>query len=150
MIRKLKPEELSLTIAVASHFFQESKLPGELNLSHWLKTWRGLIYSGIGAIFAYFPKADSVEVGGILGGLFYPCSMTGQLEALEGFWYVEPDYRGGTGGIKLLKAFEEEGKARGCARVKMVHLSSLNPELVANIYERMGYHKLQVNYSKEL
>lgn len=150
MIRQLSPEELSLTIAVATDFFNESELPGELNLSHWLKTWRSLIYSKIGSIFAYFPDPNSLEVGGILGGLFYPCSMTGQLEALEGFWYVKPEHRGGTGGIKLLKAFEEEGKKRGCARVKMVHLMSLNPEQVASIYERMGYHKLQVNYSKEL
>src|SRR5687767_11252078 len=109
MIRQLQPDELSLTITVAADFFKESQLPGELNLSHWIKTWRGLIYSKIGAIFAYFPHADSNDVGGILGGLFYPCSMTGQLEALEGFWYVRPEHRGGTGGIKLLKAFEEEG-----------------------------------------
>lgn len=147
MVRKIDGHELSLTIDCAKQFFAESKLPGTLNLDHWMCEWESLITTGIGEIFVYERNG---EVIGMLGGLFWPCSMTADLEALEGFWFVKPEHRKGMAAIKILKAFEDEAAKRGCKRVKMVHLWEVNPGNADNIYRRAGYSVLQVHYVKEL
>lgn len=151
MIVSLFPNELNKALECASQFFIESRLPGTLNFEHWKLEWTNLINSGIGEIFAYISEdTASGELKGILGVMYFPCSMTGELEALEGFWFMMPSDRGGVGAIRLLKRFEEEAKNRGCKRIKMVHLMEVNPEQVSSLYDRMGYKKLQVTYVKEI
>lgn len=147
MIRKLLPTELSLTKECAELFFWESRLPGKLNFEYWSNEWKSLIERYIGEIFVY--EVDG-KINGILGGLFWNCSMTADLEALEGFWFVKDEYRGGVGAVKLLRAFEDEAQKRGCKRIKMVHLMSVNPQDVEKLYIKMGYNMLQVSYVKEL
>lgn len=147
MIRSLASNELESVKGLAQSFFSESCLPGALHWEHWKSSWIKLIDSDIGAIFVN--EIDG-EMRGMLGGLFFPCTMTGQLEALEGFWFVSPGERGKVGAIRLLMTFEAEAKKRGCYRVKMVHLMRVNPDLAESLYTRMGYELLQVNYCKEL
>lgn len=65
-------------------------------------------------------------------------------------WFVEPKYRGTSTSIKLLKAFEKEGKKRNCDDVIMVCLEKLEPKKIGKIYERMGYNIIEHNYKKDL
>jgi hypothetical protein len=147
MISKIQPDQLSLTRDCAFAFFKESQLPGQLDFEHWTKAWTNLINLNLGEVFAYFHKG---EIVGILGGMFCLCTMTAELEALEGFWFVQPEFRKGMGGIKLLWAFQNEAMKRGCKRIKMAHLMSVNPDEVASLYRKMDFKILQVHYSKEL
>lgn len=77
------------------------------------------------------------------------CTMTGEMEAIESFWYVQPSWRGGPGGIKLIRAFEEARK-RGCKRLKMAYLYSVNASMMDSLYRRMDFEPLQKNFVKEL
>jgi GNAT superfamily N-acetyltransferase len=148
MIRQLPPTALSLTRDIAFSFFEESQLPGELNFDYWIGRWQSLIIElDMGVIFVYESEG---KIKGILGGIAARCSMTGDLEAIEAFWYVYPEVRGKPASIKLLKAFEDWAKERGAARVKMMHLSILNPISMREIYLRMGYSPLESAYSKNL
>lgn len=148
MIRQLDPSEISLTREIAFSFFEESQLPGELDFSYWENRWKSLISElDMGVIFVY-ESGDKIK--GILGGVCVRCTMTADLEAIEAFWYVYPELRGKPGSIKLLKAFEDWARGRGAARIKMMHLSHLNPISMREIYLRMGYSALEVAYSKNL
>lgn len=148
MIRHLTEDEIPLTKECAFGFFKESGLPGELQFDYWIGRWQSIISElDIGTILVY--ESDG-RVQGTLGGLCVRCSMTGQLEAIEAFWYIMPEARGSVGGIKLLKSFEQWARERGAVRVKMMHLSDLNASRVRDMYLRMGYSPLESAYSKEL
>lgn len=148
MIRILKYEELSSTIEeTAQLFFKESQLPGPPNFAYWIQRWKVLYDQDLGCVFSF--EVDGKNRG-VLGGLFVDCMMTGQKEAIEALWYVQRPFRGGVGGIRLIKAFEAEAIRRGCKRIKMAYLMSVNPELMDELYKRMGYKELQRDFVKEL
>lgn len=63
-------------------------------------------------------------------------------------WYVAPEHRKGHLGVSLLKQAEELGRHRGChymAMVEMTHSMDVGP-----LYEKLGYIKTEVTYTKEL
>lgn len=147
MIRPLLSSEVSLTRELAFGFFRESGLPGKLNFEHWVGQWEKMIEIGLGVILAYFKDGNIVAM---IGGLAAECTMTKEMEAIEAFWYCLPNGRGTPAGIKVLKAFENFWKERGVVRLKMMHLSNLNPEMMEDMYRRMGYVPLERAYFKSL
>lgn len=148
MIRHIIPEELPLTREVAFGFFEESKLPGELDFPYWMDRWESLMVElDIGTILVYEVNG---QIKGIIGGVCVRCTMTADLEAVEAFWYVQPECRGGPAGVKLLKAFENWATGRQAVRIKMMHLSGLNADTMRDIYLRMGYSPLEHAYVKEI
>lgn len=147
MIRLLPVEELSSTIETAHLFFDESKLPSKFDFDNWMDQWKIIYNADIGCIFVY--EEEGVNKG-LIGGVFNKCMFTGEMEAIEAFWFVQKDKRGSGGGIQLIKALEDEAKKRGCKRIKMAYLMSVNPEAMSSVYERMGYEPIQNCVVKEL
>lgn len=145
--RLLTVEELYHCKECFYGFFVESNLPGKPNFMHWWGTWTQMIQKEVGYLLATIRDNQIVAV---LGGLFYPCMLTGDKEMVEAFWWVKPKYRGTTIGIKLLKSFEKISKDLGVIRIKMIFMSHLNPETMKNIYTRMGYRQIEVGYMKEV
>ncbi len=146
-IRCLFVHELDKTRSCFYNFFNESELSGKPNWNHWKKTWEDMIEKEIGYLVAYLREG---EVIGVIGGLCFPCMLTGQLEMTEAFWYVEKPYRGGPTGLKLLRYFESLSKALEAVRIKMIHMTHLNPETMKDIYHRLGYRQVEVGYIKEI
>ena len=90
------------------------------------------------------------ENKGVILGIVYPLFYnTNILIAQELGWWVEPEYRGTTISIKLLKEFEQEAKKRGVSKIIMICLETQNPDGLKNIYERMDYKALEFSYVKE-
>ena len=110
----------------------------------WVDRWKNLINMDIGLILGL--KLSEEIVGGI-GLIFAPALDGGASACTEAFWYVDEKNRGG--GIKLLKKAEAYAKARGCARMMMIHLKHSMPEKLKSLYERMGYSEVETNYMKE-
>jgi hypothetical protein len=69
----------------------------------------------------------------------------GVLTAMELFWWVEPNRRGGYTALKLLRTGEAWAKAQGAERIYMVVptpevaalLEKLNYDYVESIYQRL-------------
>lgn len=120
----------------------------DYNHDHYAAELRRFISSGTGVIF-YLEDDDGQIVGGI-GGIKYPCLLTGKLTAVELFWYVDKERRSGTGGVRLFDAFEEWAKAHGCAKVAMVYLPCSMPERLYAFYERRGYRLAEMHFEKEI
>lgn len=146
-IRCLTLDELPLAREAFFNFFQESKLPGKPNFDHWRNTWWDMIMKDIGYLLA---SLRDDKIIGVLGGLCFPCMLTGELEMVEAFWWVKPPYRGGPTGVKLLKAFEKLSKDLGAKRIKMIYMCHLNPDTMKDIYNRMGYREIEIGYMKEV
>ncbi len=65
-------------------------------------------------------------------------------------WFVEPEYRGTTVAIRLLKEYEQYAKDNECDLVSMVALEEIEPVKTGKIYTRMGYTPLEHQYIKEI
>lgn len=92
---------------------------------------------------------DDGLVRGFVLLTYYPLVWDSTIKcAGELAWYVAPELRGGSAGIKLLQQAEKLAKIRGCeymAMVAMMHSMDLGP-----LYERMGYIETERTYTKEL
>ena len=68
----------------------------------------------------------------------------------ELIWYVYPEERRGSVGIKLLRHIEQSARDVGCRLWSMMALEAVNPELAEKLYLREGYAKMERTYVKEL
>lgn len=147
MIRAIGPDEVSVTRGCGFSFFKESGLPGTFNWTHFQEAWRSIIHKEIGVILV---DERYSEVIGLIGGIIAPCMNTGDIETFETFWYVFPQYRRTPAAIRLLRAFELWSIEHNAVRMKMAHLTRLNPEYVRNMYDRMGYTEQETCFTLEL
>ena len=65
-------------------------------------------------------------------------------------WWVSPEHRGGSTGIKLLKFIENLARAKGIKYWSMAFMCSSMPETVEQIYQKLGYEKSEVVYTRML
>lgn len=148
MIREIKPSELSLTRDCAFAFFRESNLDGILNFDHFCETWSRLIALDMAKILLYIDNNENAK--GIIGGTITKCTMTADIIAMESFWWVAPELRGGVCGIKLLREWEKACMSAGAKRLYVGNLEQLNNEKMRCLYRRMGYRALETHYVKSI
>jgi len=70
------------------------------------------------------------------------------IQAVELFWWVNPDARG-VGGA-LLEGLEQAVKDKGASHLSMLCLESMEPQKVGEMYKRRGYSPVEHSYMKEL
>lgn len=130
-------------------FFGEGKMPGGFSPSVFIRSFGELIDSGRGIVLASFERqGDKKTITGALGACLAPSPFNGRLIAAEMFWYVLPEFRGH--GLKLLRAFEAWAVESKAEFVSMVHLESLQPTKLKELYMRFGYSLLESYYLKAL
>jgi len=91
------------------------------------------------------------EGKGVILGIIYPLYYNPDiLIAQELGWWVEPEFRNTSLGIKLLKEFEAEAKKRGASKIMMFYLEAQTPDKIDNILQRMDYTHVEYNMVKDL
>lgn len=87
----------------------------------------------------------------------FACAIKGALlanhsviTASEVAWWCDPDHRGGKGGLSLLIALEGLARAQGVKYFNMQYMLSSMPKTIEGIYEKLGYSKSEVSYTKVL
>lgn len=126
-------------------FYKEAGIPGSFIPEVWHRTWVKLLNSGSGFILGI--QKDGVWVAAI-GGVVFPDINDGDMILTECFWFAFPEARGHA--LRLVKDFEEQGRFMGAKRAIMVHLHSINAEVLSKVYQRMGYQPLEMHYIKDL
>ena len=95
--------------------------------------------------------AEDLEAGdlvGMVGLIVTPFHFNyGRLSAHEVMWWVDPGARGRVHGYSLLKAIEPACAAKGAELIQMLHLSS-SPEVVGEMYKKLGYKHSESAYTK--
>lgn len=84
---------------------------------------------------------------GIMGGLLGNGSVRTGTEVA---WWLNPEHRNGKVGILLLKHLEDRARDAGIKYWNMAYMMSSMPEQVESIYQRLGYTKTEVIYSRVL
>lgn len=128
-------------------FFKEGSLPGGFNLGVFRKTWAGLLSAYNGALWK---AMDNGKLIGGMGAIIYPDPNDGALVATEAFWYIAPEHRGSSSGLRMLNEFELWAAMRGAKRLHMAYLLASMPEKVSKLYEKRGYKAREVIYVKEI
>lgn len=146
MIRPITADELPRVHEMGAAFFDAAGRPGKYSPEAVERIWNTLLPTGIGL---FFVAEDEGRFVGMFGGVVSEDPYTGDIVALEQFWFVMPEARGSVG-IRLFNAFEKEATARGAKRILMVHLMKLTPESLRGLYERRGYELVEQIYEKNL
>lgn len=94
---------------------------------------------------------DGEQLIGVIGGAVAPSFTDFNVRIFnEAIWFVLPEYRGGSAGIKLLKLVEEYCKNIGVQKIVMVGMFNEDRERLAGFYEKMGYRAIEIHYIKDL
>lgn len=96
-----------------------------------------------------------LEIDGVVRG--FACGVKGALlgnssvsTGTELAWWVDTDYRNGKNGIALMKYLENLAKKAGIKYWNMIFMESSMPDVIEGIYQKMGYSKTEVSYTKVL
>ena len=93
----------------------------------------------------------TTPVVGMAAAVAYPCWFDdSHLTAQELFWWVEPEFRGGTLGTELRTGLEDWAREKGCLTMEMGALDAQRPEALAHLYERKGYGAKDRIFAKRL
>lgn len=89
-----------------------------------------------GELIGYF-------IGFVAPGLHYQTCLT----LTTDIFFIHPDHRGNSTGMKLFKAVEDEAKRRGVQRMFVGSKTHLD---ASYLFERLGYTKVETYYSNWL
>jgi len=147
MMTELYLDTLSQIDEIGQSFAKEARYPGGWNWDAFHQVWFELLSSGLGKIFVV---EDDNGLVGALGAAFLPDPYSGQMTAVEQFWYVLPSHRKTRVGMDLFLAFQQEAQKRQAKKMVMVHLAALTPESLQKFYEKEGFKLAEQTFWKEL
>lgn len=147
MIRAITFDEVPLLVPFAAAFFEEQKLPGKVVPEVFVSNWQKWIQLNMGIVLGSF---NDDTLTGTIGGIVYPDPNDGETVAGEMFWYVPPEKRAGSEGIRLFTEFEKTAKSQGAKRITMIHLERNNGKILGAFYRKRGYRPIETHYIKEL
>ena len=136
--------DIELIVNVCQDFRDHSEFVN-VDYEYTVNTYDNLLQSGTGAMFAL--TNDSEIIGG-LACICFPDIHSGILMAVETFWVVHPDHRGG--GKELFDAFEKWGAEKGAKKLAMIHLADSMPNALERFYARQGYKLQEKHFEKEI
>lgn len=98
----------------------------------------------------FFVAEDGEELVGMVGVFIAPFLFNAHVRfGVEVVWWVAPEARGSHVAVSLLNAIEQPLRDAGCDRIQMVHMPNSPPQAAA-LYERMGYARSEVSYTKDI
>lgn len=149
MIREATKEDIN-QIAHLGREFVETAWEGIASYNvqgtvEWLEGFIDLPFSVV-----YVAEVDGEAVGMVAGMVIPLYFNPAHLNAQELFWWVVPEYRKSSIGIKLLKKFEEWAMSKKAKTVQMGTVAKINPEKLAAVYKKLGYEESETYYTKVL
>jgi GNAT superfamily N-acetyltransferase len=147
-IRCATREDLAAIVLMAAKFAAADSYRGFVsqNVEQLEQLARFLLEHG--AIFVAEDTRGPAIVVGMIGVSVLAHPIDGAIVGSEVAWWIEPDFRGGSAGVRLLEAAEAWARAMGATRFQMV-APALNPR-VGEFYRRRGYAEVETTWQREL
>lgn len=121
--------------------------------------YRGLVIPNVGQLQrlveflldhggVFVAQVDGGDVVGMIGASVIVHPIAGELVGSEVAWWMEPEHRGGSAGVRLLEAAERWAGAMGAVRFQMI--APAGDERVREFYRRRGYMEVETVFQREL
>jgi hypothetical protein len=146
-IAQLDNETALLIERLGPQFFDLGAVTGKFNSNWFLPTWDKTLRSGLGAMWIGF-KGD--EAIGVLGAVLHPCLFSGEIVATESFWFVDPNHRFGTAGVRLFHEFLVWAVQIGANRIQAGKIAGSMGEELEAFYQKQGFVRLETIFVKNL
>lgn len=91
-------------------------------------------------------EPQAMLVAALVGAWFAPS----RVFATELAWWVDPEARGTTVAVRLVRAYEEWARESGAIAATMSSLERCDGEIVGTMLARMGYARGETTHYKEL
>ena len=120
MIREARTEDLPLMVVLGEKFYNASHGNSDIpfNRTDTLNTLLAMLESDDGILLVY--EHDGRVVGMIAGVMFPWYFNVKHRSGQELFWYVAPEFRKSTAGVRLLKELEKKAKEKGATTFIMI------------------------------
>lgn len=144
-IRRATSADAPALVRMACRFIAESSYRGLVtpDPSHQEKVIGHLLEHG-----AIFVATLGDEVVGMIALALVPSFVSGDLTVVEIAWWLEPEYRQGGAGLRLLAAAEGWAADVGAAWMQMI--APAGNEGLAAIYTRRGYARLETTFQRKV
>lgn len=91
------------------------------------------------------------EIIGVIAGAVIPSFTDGSQRIFnESIWYVKPEHRGGSTGIRLLRLVEKYCINIGINKIVMIGMFNNEIDRLGSFYTSQGYTGLEIHYVKDL
>lgn len=98
----------------------------------------------------FFVAEDGEHLIGMVGLFIIPFMFNRHAtSAGEVVWWVDPEARGSRVAASLLQAVEGACRDAGADRIQMVHMPNSPPQAAA-LYEKLGYSRSEISYTKDI
>jgi GNAT superfamily N-acetyltransferase len=129
--------------------FEEASKFVKVNPDYAKERYRQMIANGNAKGFILIDDTTGKLAGGI-GMLKGPDLHSGEMTAVETFWFVDPSSENSFGAMELYRCFERWAKETGCKKMAMIHMMNSSPAKLQRLYERMGYTLIEQHFVKEI
>lgn len=145
MIREATPADIPRIVEMGRRFRMESSYKDHLaeNPEQMKALAEQIISNPKGSILV---SEKDGKLTGMLALLVFPHYLSGESIAIEVLWWVEPEARAGSTGLKLMREAEEIAVEMGAKKMQMVAPT----ERIGKLYEHLGYSRVESSYQRSL
>jgi hypothetical protein len=144
-IRPLALDELPLCVPFAQAFHQELQLAGKMIPEVFVRNWEKFLTT-IPSVILSLWKDDQL-IGG-LGAIIVEDLNDGRLCASEMFLFMNHEHRGGTGLLRLLRAYKRWAFEQGAVEARITHMNHPpTNEALDRLYRHLGGRLIEQYYS---
>lgn len=145
-IRTATLDDLTAMVAMARKFWEHTWYDEEMDDEHVLKMLYICVTQGIAVVATNYGNPVGFGVatmGPLLANPRAKC-------ATELAWWLDPEFRLGRTGLRMLQLMESEAKAKGVKYFSMIAMESSMPEQVTRIYQSQSYKLNERLFTKVL
>lgn len=145
-VRRGTSDDLAVLVRMAVRFITES-------------SYRGLVMPNVGQLQVlvehlldhgaiFVAQVDGGDVIGMIGASVIVHPIAGELVGSEVAWWMEPEHRGGSAGVRLLEAAERWAQGAGAVWFQMI--APAGAPRLREFYRRRGYVEVETVFQRQV
>ena len=143
-VRRLYSWEILEILPLLHKFNEESGYGYPIDDTTVLHSLVDLILTKRGVVMVHI--VDN-KIVGVLGGMITTFFGSQTERASELFFYIDPEFRGGSAAVRMVKCYIEWSKEVGVGRCQMIALASTDTEgKVRQFYEHLGLNLVETAF----
>jgi len=147
VLKRIEANEVPDFLEACGPLLQSSGISGAFCLPTATAAWKEALEREYGFISA---DVEGLKIRGVIAGFANFDFERNCLVAVEAHWYVLPEHRGSTIGIRLLRQFEKWAMLKGCKQIVCAYTPATAPNFMPEMYAKLGYTKEKVLRTREI